>query len=604
MTVISDGPTPTPCCGWLDGAPRAGGVVLVGDVNHVRRMLNHVRADYPSLWNGSAFFLFALCAVPEVRPDSLLRWLASKHLRRAAVAVEQRFGAFTLDEVPLFAALPPYTGIVVCQRDVENLTAVDVWLPESGTLLRDGEDLFAPRASPLQECAQCPLIATHTTVQNTYAFDEAIITEAARIIMSRMGCRLEVHTHNEVDFSPNRTWVGSFRRVLSGRADIVMRYLWGTADRYIYFDPSSTMNVEILYVHIKVEEPTTELVHTLALECVVVLALAFLAAVNHGCMALSRSLGMGGGVRHPFLHALMGVWALYADQPGTDSSAAAWGRPLWTLLALLAVVLNCVRSSFFASCAMGIAPQYIRTFDELLRDDVTIACHDQLLLGYLHTISPHVVDCTEIMPYCMQRLTHNKGDFALLLNPAQLYLNLTVPERANIYPLEKPFSIQPIMLYFAKDLPQVEPFSRMLGRMHASGLILENYRKATNYGITEARGQLRDGLFEPQSLSMAVLGPVVAKLALLLLPLSVLCFIGEVVVGNLRPQNDVESERAEVADAERLLDTRGLDLTWTVAVTLRKDAVQEVSLVGWSREGATVSAQSVSPAPSPTSWWP
>ncbi|KAK3920653.1 Glutamate receptor ionotropic, NMDA 3A, partial [Frankliniella fusca] len=601
--------TSTPCCGWLDGAGSAAGVVLAGDHNHVRRTLNHVRFDYPALWNGSALFLFVMCAVPAVRPDSLLRWLASKHLPRAAVAVEQRLvlgdAAVVLDEVPLYASLPPYRGdVIVCQREVDSLTAVDVWLPASRMLLGDGEDLFAPRAPPLAECARCPIIATRTSAINTYVFDEGVLLDVAQLILSHMGCQFEVRVHDEDDFGNNSTFVGSFNRVIYGRADIVMRYLWATPSRHLCFDATDTLFIEKLDMWVRGEEPVTALNHTLALEACVVLGIALLAAVNESLLAFRRWAGMDGGERKPFQDAVLGVWALYAGQPGAPSHWAAWGRTLWAFVALLAVTLNCVRSeysivndssSLFASSAMQPQVYHVRTLEELIQKGATIAGHDRLLVPYLKHMSeraavyssPKVEDCYDRMEYCIQRLTSSRGDFVLLLNTADFMISIPVRERGRIFPLGQPFGMQLIVMYFSKGMPLVEHFSEVLGRVHTSGIIEQLYLRAMNYGITEARSQLTDGVRTPQSLSMQVLEPVVVKMALLLLPAALLCFLVEVVVGNLlRADADgggqgelgEEEVRAVIAaddDVDRFLDAaRGVELTWTVSVRLSRDAVR------------------------------
>lgn len=66
-------------------------------------------------------------------------------------------------------------------------------------------------------------------------------------------------------------------------------------------------------------------------------------------------------------------------------------------------------------------------------------------------------------------------------------------------------------------------------RLHSSGLMDQIYLRATNFGVAERRQQVVARASGPAAISLRVLAPVLRFLGLLL-PLPVLCFLGELAL--------------------------------------------------------------------------
>lgn len=364
-------------------------------------------------------------------------------------------------------------------------------------------------------------------------------------VLGHMGCRIELTELAEPDFTlvDDGKWHGSFKRLASGEADAVMRYLWLTHNRTADFDPSVSLFLETLYVY--VTKSGVEPGHSLLLEAVIVLASLGTVAVNHWLdiarHRVRRDARAGGNLG--VLLAVQSAWSLFTDQPSSAGRLSpSWNRLLWASLAFAAVTLNSMRKSVYATNAMWPTSTRMHNFTELLQLGVPMGVQDSVLLNVLtdtevlhaartkrrKAFLPPREDCSTNTTACLQRLEDSRGRFAMVLNQAALE-NVTLDLRSKMWPLSPPLMVTPIVAYFAKDHPLVENFSSHVQQMHAGGVILHNFRKELRKTHRwPGAGSRRGG--PPQPLRLKDLAHVLRIVVKFAMPLPFLCFIAELLI--------------------------------------------------------------------------
>ncbi|XP_034230028.1 uncharacterized protein LOC117638921 [Thrips palmi] len=194
--------------------------------------------------------------------------------------------------------------------------------------------------------------------------------------------------------------------------------------------------------------------------------------------------------------------------------------------------------------AIGPREKYADTIQDLIDGNVPVGIHDgvmyAMLMDSISNTSEHrslvLVDCFRHVQYvedCLKHLLESHGRFALMLNQPKMFNSVSAKHRERIHRIDAPFARTPVVVYFSRDFPLVDVFSRVMNRLQSSGIVEQVYLRTMNFGVAEFREQVVAQMSGPYPISLSVLAPVLRFLGLMLLPLPVLCFLGELLLARV-----------------------------------------------------------------------
>lgn len=137
----------------------------------------------------------------------------------------------------------------------------------------------------------------------------------------------------------------------------------------------------------------------------------------------------------------------------------------WDLMPLLG-------RSQYATSAIGPRELYARTVPELIEAGVPVGIHDAVMYYVLLADRsatpgsdplPALVDCSKeptSLDVCLERLMASRGRFALMINEAKLLTSVPARHRERLHRLATPFVSTPVVVFFSRDFPLADVFSR------------------------------------------------------------------------------------------------------------------------------------------------